>query len=358
MSQLSDIDDIQIIDCGTDDASFFRNAGHILHGTGESYQAMCAIHGHEDAKKIMSISERFCNDLKDTVYALDINCDYVPGKYLVIGKDEHESGEISESIAMLKRDGFKQNTPMTKRYGEIQGFKGLGGARACSLSASAHPVKFRNAVLEAAKNSGVKHVSCRVKDIEEMGDKIRLEHANGDSYHDFVVVCTNAYTNLLYGFIRERGLIEPFKGQIIVSKPMKQQVAPMAFSSDHGYMYGTITADNRILIGGWRNNVPGMESNTFDHTPNALVEDGLKGWVKNHMNLEDVEWEYSWGGIMGSSSNKGLPIIGQADSPLIWTCAGFTGYGFGWAHGAAKMLSLMMIGEDAPDGYELFNPRR
>lgn len=358
MSKLSGIDDIQIIDCGTDDASFFRNAGHVLHGTGESYQAMCAIHGREDATKIMDISKRFCNDFRDTVHELDINCDYVQGKYLCIGKDEHESGEISESISMLKKDGFKYSTPMTKRYGEMQGFKDLGGSRLCTLSASAHPVKFRNAVLEAAKDNGVRHVSCRVNDIEEMGDKIRLEHTNGDSYHDFVVVCTNAYTNLLYGFIKERGLIEPYKGQIIVSKPMKQQVSPMAFSSDHGYMYGTITADNRILIGGWRNNVPGMESNTFDRTPNVLVEDGLKGWVKNHMNLEDVEWEYSWGGIMGSSSNRGLPIIGHADSPLVWTCAGFTGYGFGWAHGAAKMLSLMMIGEEAPDGYELFNPRR
>jgi len=358
MSQLGEIDDIQIIDCGTDNASFFRNAGHALHGTGESYKAMCAIHGPEEAKQIMKISEIFCKDLEETIEEHNIDCDYLKGNYYFLGKDELEGKEISEAVSLLNDDGFKDSTTMTKRFGEIIGFDGLDKVRMCKRSASAHPVKFRNAILEQAKAKGVKHVSHCVKNIEEFGDRVRIEYANGSSYHDFVIVCTNAYTNLILPYIKDRGLIEPYKGQIIVSKPLKKKLPPIGFSSDHGYMYGTYTTDNRILIGGWRNNVPGMETNTFDKTPNITVEDGLKSWVDKHIPLDEkIEWEFSWGGIMGSSSNKGLPLIGQTNSQLIWTCAGFTGYGFGWAHGAARLLTLMMLGEEPHSGYEFFDPR-
>lgn len=359
LSKLGDFKDIQIIDCGTENASFFRNAGHVLHGTGESYKAMCAIHGPENAKQVMQLSQTFCEDFENTVNELDIDCNYVKGNYFFVGKDDIEGEEISAAVSMLNKDGFKESMAMTKRFGEMNGFKHLNKVRWCKRSASAHPVKFRNAILEEAKSKGVRHVSCIVENIEQMGDKVRLEHPNGSSYHDFVVVCANAYTGFMLDFVKDRGLIEPYKGQIIVSKPLKRPREQIGFSSDHGYMYGTITADNRILIGGWRNNVPGMETNTYDCTPNVIVEDGLKGWVERHLDLkgEIPEWEFSWAGIMGSSSNKGLPLIGQTNSELIWVCGGFTGYGFSWAHGSAKLLALMMIGEEPHVGYRLCDPR-
>lgn len=359
MSQLSDIDDVQIIDCGTDGASFFRNAGHVLHGTGESYKAISSMFGRDTARDIMSISNTFCEDFEQTVNNLSIDCDYVKGNYYFLGKDKLEGQEVRAAVSMLNKDGFHDSLAMTKRFGEMNGFKNLDRVRWCKRSASAHPSKFRNAVLEAAKSKGVKHVSCPVKSIEEIGDRVRLEYQGGTSEHDFVILCTNAYTQLIDPQTRSKGLIEPYKGQIIVSKSLKKPMAQIGFSSDHGYMYGTITADNRILIGGWRNHVPGMETNTYDLTPNPLVEEGLKGWVNQHMAVEEeVEWEYSWAGIMGSSSNKGLPYIGQTNSQLIWMCAGFTGYGFSWAHGAARLLVNMMIGNEPYGNYKLFDPRQ
>ena len=97
---------------------------------------------------------------------------------------------------------------------------------------------------------------------------------------------------------------------------------------------------------------------SFDLNTNPLVEDGLKNFAKHHYKIDEtIEWEYSWAGIM-ASSKTGFPFVGPTSSPLIFTVAGFTGHGFSWAHGSAKLLVDIILGNKIPDVMKLFNPRK
>jgi glycine/D-amino acid oxidase-like deaminating enzyme len=159
---------------------------------------------------------------------------------------------------------------------------------------------------------------------------------------------------------KDRQLIEPFKGQVIVSAPFTEAITveKVPFSMDHGYIYGTFLPDNRLLIGGWRNNIPGGETGSYDLSINGITERGLKTFVEEQFLFgERLEWDFSWSGIMGSAKG-GLPLIGPTDSDIIFACAGFNGYGFGWAHGAARMCVDIMMGNELREGWELFNPKR
>jgi glycine/D-amino acid oxidase-like deaminating enzyme len=128
-------------------------------------------------------------------------------------------------------------------------------------------------------------------------------------------------------------------------------------SFDHGYEYALVSEDNRLIIGGWRNNTPGGEIGTYDVIPNPTVEQGLQDFVQRHYDIQEkIEWEFSWAGIM-AASKTGFPFIGPTTSPRIFACAGYTGHGFSWAHGSAKLLADIMAGNPIPEVAKYFNPK-
>ena len=114
---------ITIVDCGTENASYFRNAGHVLHGTGESYKAMRAIHGNEKAKEIMQMSVGFIEQAQETINKLNIDCDYHKGDYLLVGKTENEEKELRESTQLMIEDGFTQSSIIDRQQVKTFGFK-------------------------------------------------------------------------------------------------------------------------------------------------------------------------------------------------------------------------------------------
>jgi glycine/D-amino acid oxidase-like deaminating enzyme len=345
--------DVSIVDCGSENAAYYRNAGHILHGACENYKAMSSVHGREKTKKIFSLSEKFCYDMKNTIVSEEIECDYFQGQYLFVGKDQKETSELEQSVSLMNEDGFKD----TYLISDLEKFKIKGSlAKVCDLSAQANPAKFRDALMQKAQSKGVEFYSKKIVNVDPQSDRVVVTYVDQTkSTHDAVVIAANAYAPLFSEFFASRKLIDPFRGQIIVSKPLPVEVPRYQFSMDHGYIYGTITTSKRLLIGGWRNNVPGGEVGTYSLDINPAVEQGLKEHVKNNFDLPELEWEYGWSGIMGSSST-GLPFIGPTNSPLVFTCSGCTGYGFGWFHGGAKLLVDIMYGNSLPEGYELLNP--
>ena len=239
------------------------------------------------------------------------------------------------------------------------GFKQVFGARFDPDCAKAHPVKFRNGLLKACLRQGATYYShCEVYEVNENNDKIEVKTSRGDAAYDAVVIAGNAYSPLFSQFYKSKKIIEPFRGQIITSSPLKNDFpVKCSHSFDHGYEYALVTEDRRLMIGGWRNHIAGGERHSYDQTPNPVIEKGLKEFVKKHYKIDEyVKWDYSWTGIM-ASSQTGLPFIGPCDHPRVFTCAGFTGHGFSWAHGSAKLLADIMVGNSIPDVAKHFNPR-
>ena len=351
-------EDLKMVDFEVEKSATFRNCGHILYGTVESMQALAALHGKETAKEIWSYSIDVCHEVRDTVKRLNLDADYAQSGYLVIGIDETENSEIKESIELLTSMGFESSYVSRNTLHEY-GFKNITGARYEPGSAQAHPVKFRNGVLHKAIKDGLEYFSgVRVDACEEEGELVSVTTNQGTFKYDAVVIATSAYSPLVSSFYDTRRLVEPFKGQIITSKPLKKKFAvthPHSF--DHGYEYAIITEDNRLMIGGWRNQTPNGEVGTYDVMPNPMVDKGLQDFVSNHYEIDEkIEWEYSWAGIM-DASKTGFPFIGPTSSPRIYTCAGYTGHGFSWAHGSAKLLADIMAGNPIPKVARYFNPK-
>jgi glycine/D-amino acid oxidase-like deaminating enzyme len=351
-------EDLTILDFEQEKAATHRNCGHILYGTVESMMALTALHGEETAREIWGYSIDICHEVRETVKRLNLDADYRQDGYLVIAIDQHEDKEIQESIKLLNRNGF-DSSYVPKAEVEALGFKSVYGARFEPGSAQAHPVKFRNGLIDNVLRRGVTyHSGVNVSSVEESGEHVEVTSQFGAHKFDAVVLATNAYSPLVSRYFAERKLVDPFKGQIITSKPLKHNFkVKFPHSFDHGYEYALVSEDNRLIIGGWRNNVPSGEIGTYDIIPNPAVDIGLKEFVAKHYDIQEkIEWEFSWAGIM-AASKTGFPFIGPTTSPRIYTVAGFTGHGFSWAHGSAKLLSDIMAGNPIPDVAKYFNPK-
>lgn len=343
-------DDLVLIDAGAEQAATFRNCGHILYGTVESMQALVALHGESVAQQLWSLSIDVCHEVRDTIARLALEVEYRQDGYLVIAIDESEAKEIQQSIEYLQKFGFESRYVNQAQLHKL-GFREVFGARFEAGSAQAHPVKFRNGLLQHCLDRGLRYFSeVKVRAVEESAGQVTIETEKwGELRCDAAVIAANAYSPLLSRFFAAHRLVEPFRGQIITSKPMKKPL-PISYphSFDHGYEYALQTQDNRLMIGGWRHHTPHGEIGTYDLTPNPLVEQGLRDFVSRHYQLEEkLEWEYSWAGIM-AASKTGFPFIGPTDSPLIYTVAGYTGHGFSWAHGSAKILAAIINGDPIP----------
>ncbi len=340
-----------LVDFEAESAASFRNCGHILYGTVESMQALTALHGEDVAKRLWSLSIDICHEVRDTVSRHQLDAEYKQNGYLVIAIEESEDREIRESIALLQGHGFASEYVEQKDL-EKKGFRKVFGGRFEPGSAQAHPTKFRNGLLQVCLQRGLRyHSGVKVLELEELNGRVRAKTSPwGDIHAEAAVIAANAYSPLLSSFFQKHRLVEPYRGQIITSKALQHQL-PVRYphSFDHGYEYAIVTADNRLMIGGWRNHTDGGEVGTHDIGVNPLVDQGLRDFVQEHYAIaEPIEWEFSWSGIM-AASKTGFPFIGPTDSQRIFTCAGYTGHGFSWAHGSAKILASIINGDPVPE---------
>jgi len=351
-------DDVCVVDYQPEQAASYRNCGHILYGTVESMKAMVEIHGKEKARELWKFSTEICDMVETTSQELGIDIGYKRDGYLVISISDVEDQECRDSVKLLNSMGFQSEYVDAETIKRL-GFKSCHGARFESGSAQAHPVKFRNGVMDAfLRKGGRYHSDIRVIGLNETSDGVEVHTQRGVIHADAAVIAANAYSPLFSDFFRERGLIDPFRGQIIASKPLKHEFrVKYPHSFDHGYEYALVSDDNRLILGGWRHNSETREMGTYSLDTNPLIENGLKQFAKDYYDIkEEIDWEYSWSGIM-AASRTGLPFIGNTTSPRIYACCAYTGHGFSWAHGSAHLLADIVAGSPLPNVAKYFNPK-
>lgn len=151
-----------------------------------------------------------------------------------------------------------------------------------------------------------------------------------------VAFCTNAFTNHFFPHL----IINPGRGQVLVTKPIKNLKVKGTFSFDEGYYYFR-NIDNRILFGGGRN-IDFEEENTLQFGINATIQDKLIGYLQNLiLPTIDFEIDKQWCGIMAFGNDKS-PIVTQINNH-IFIGARLNGMGVALGSNIGKQLADMML---------------
>lgn len=344
--QEAGVDRIAIVDHLPEQAASFRNCGHLLPGTVESPAALVKLKGLAEAAEIWHYSVAACELVTETATKLGIDCELRRRGYLTIALGDSQRAEIEESVALLDQFGYPGAVWGPEQLAQVGIRAGLS-ARFEPRASSMNPVKFRNGLMAHCLRRGLSYVSgIEVQGVSQKAGRVELATAGGAISCEFAVIASNAYAQNMLPQLKARQLAVPFRGQILVSEPLGPSVplAPIPHSFNHGYEYALRTAGDRLIIGGWRDKIPGMELGDYSLTPNPTINAGLADFARrSYVGGESLAFPRSWVGIM-ASSQTGLPFVGPTASERIFLNLGFTGHGLPWTHGTGKLLAQIMMG--------------
>ena len=135
-----------------------------------------------------------------------------------------------------------------------------------------------------------------------------------------LIIANNAFAK---SFLPDQD-IQPARGQIILTKPLKQLSLNGIFHVDQGYYYFRHVGD-RLLLGGGRQHFK-SEENTFDFEGSESVKNHLIDWMQEWiLPKQSFEIETHWSGIMAMGQHK-LPIVERVNEHLT-CCVRMSGMG-------------------------------
>lgn len=159
---------------------------------------------------------------------------------------------------------------------------------------------------------------------------------------DKLVFCTNSFTK--HHFPNEK--IVPGRGQIFLTKSIKNLNLNGTFGYDEGYYYFKNIGPNRILIGGGRNeDFAGEETFKFGNSEKILsaIRESL-GLVLGRPPKE-IEIDRTWSGIMAFSPDKSeyRSVIVKKHSPHVFIGARLGGMGISLSSSLGQELAGLVL---------------
>ena len=151
-----------------------------------------------------------------------------------------------------------------------------------------------------------------------------------------VIVCTNAFSNTLLPEIP----IQPGRGQVLITKPLKKLKLKGTFHFDEGFYYFRNFYD-RVIFGGGRNLAIEEETTTII-APNNKIQEDLKEKLSTIiLPNQAFEIEQAWAGIMAFSDDK-QPVVGEI-APNIWASIRLNGMGIAISSALAEEITEQIL---------------
>lgn len=311
--------------------------------------------------------ERFPSELRTLVRLGAENLDAIEAtlrKYR-IDCDWERTGELNVATAPWQVDGLREYAQVAAQYGERVEFLSaqqvrtevnsptyLGATWDREGCAIVHPAKLAWGLREACLELGVR--------IYERSPVVALEKSvNGPSLRtkqgkwivaDQVALATNAFPSLLK---RVRPYIVPVYDYVLMTEPLSPaQVAETGWRARQGigdsgnqFHYYRLTADNRILWGGYDaiyhyGNRIAAELEQRPETFTKLAEH----FFQTFPHLAGLKFTHRWGGVIDTCT-RFCAFFGTAHDGRVAYAAGYTGLGVGATRFGANVMLDLLTGE-------------
>ncbi|MFT4127780.1 MAG: FAD-dependent oxidoreductase [Gordonia sp. (in: high G+C Gram-positive bacteria)] len=210
------------------------------------------------------------------------------------------------------------------------------------------PAKLAWGLAAAAERLGVEiYENTEITGLTDEGGRIRAQTGYGAVVAEKVVLATNAAPSLLR---KLRLFTVPVWDYAIMTEPLSaEQLASIGWRGREGladvgprFHYFRLTADNRILFGGWDAlyHYGSGDSPRYQYNPGefALLAEHLLQFFPQ---LEGIRASHTWGGAIDTCS-RFCAFWDRSFGGRVVTSVGFTGLGVGASHfAAATALDLV-----------------
>jgi glycine/D-amino acid oxidase-like deaminating enzyme len=289
--------------------------------------------------------------LCDDISRHGIECDLELSGDVSVALAPHEVAWIEEEAELLARYGHDvQLLDREAMRSEVASPTYFGGVWDRTGAALVDPGKLADGLRETAQRLGV-HVLERspARDLSDLPDGVAVATESGRVHARRVLLATSAYPPLLRSI---RRYVAPVYDYVLVTEPLDPgQLASIGWShrqgiSDSGnqFHYYRITADNRILWGGYdavyRYGGPvSPDLDTSEHSFARLSQHFFTTFPQ----LSGLRFSHRWGGAIDTCSRFSV-FFGTAHRGRVAYAMGYTGLGVGAARFGAR------VGLDLLDG--------
>lgn len=219
-------------------------------------------------------------------------------------------------------------------------------------AALVHPMKLVMGLRRACLDLGVKiFENSPASNLRRDGERMRVTTPRGSVSAARVALATNAFPALLH---RARLLTIPVYDYVLVTEPLTteqresigwQQRFGLADSSRQ-FHYSRLTADNRILYGGYDAiYYPGGRITAKQDSRPQTFTKLADHFFRTFPQLGDVRFSHAWGGAIDMSTRLTAHTAVAQGGRVAYT-AGYTGLGVGATRFGAQIMLDLLDGSD------------
>jgi glycine/D-amino acid oxidase-like deaminating enzyme len=342
--------DVVLLDGGT--------AGWAASGRNGGFLSASLTHGFlnglsrwpEHMPELLRAGHENMRQIKATVDAHGIDCDWRAGGEITAATDPHHVAELREHVALARSHGEDVDWLEPEELRSlIDSPTYLGGMWERTGVALVDPARLvwglRQAVLDAG---AVLHECTPVVSIDDDVDRVIVTTASGVRIRAAkVLLATNSFPGLIPE-IRRR--VVPVLDYVVMTDPLTpEQRGRIGWHTDAGvgdagnqFHYYRMTSDNRILFGGYD------AIYRFGGRFNPRDEENPTSWARlvDHFwqtfpQLRDVTFSHGWGGAIDTCTRFSAFWGTKFDGRLAYV-TGYTGLGVGASRfGALTALDLL-----------------
>lgn len=285
----------------------------------------------------------------ETIEGESIECDLELGGSLDVAVEPHEVEWLAEQAESLRRFGHEVELLDRERVrAEVASPLYEAGCWQQSGAALIDPAKLCWGLARVARERGVRiFEQSPVERLRDLGGRVELAAHGGRVRARKALLATSAHRGLV-GAIRRR--VVPVYDYVLVSEPLSgAQLESLGWANRQGigdsanrFHYYRLTADNRILFGGYDAiyGYGGAIDGRRDQRE-ASFEILARHLLAAFPQLEGLRFSHRWGGAIDTCS-RFFAFYGTAMDGRVGYCVGHTGLGVGASRfGAEVALDLL-----------------
>ena len=323
-----------------------RNAGFSCFGSTTELLSDAKTYGEEEMVTLAHLRYEGLQHIRETFKPKTIDYHEEGGYELFTENGAYNVSSLKDDLKKLNKSlkhAFKHDDLFQLSDKKINkfGFKGVTHLVENKLEGQLHSGKLTEALVNEVQRQGVRVLfGFEATGFEKINEHILVYSNKGiDLMAKQLIICTNAFTaGLLPGLE-----VEPARGQVLVTSPIKDLRFKGCFHYDEGFVYFRNIGD-RVLLGGARNKFFEQECTTELTTTDNLqqeLEKLLREVIIPHE--KDYTIDYRWSGIMGMGKTK-MPIVKELQ-PGVFCAVAMGGIGVAMAPVVAKVTAQLMMGK-------------
>lgn len=321
-------------------------------------------HWPDDIGTLNRMGDDNLAELIATLQRLDIDAAVEATGQLHLATEPWQVDDLREGHELATAHGISsQLLDESQTRSEIDSPTYLGGQFEPDGAVLVNPALLVWGLREAAERLGVHFFeNSRVRSVDADGNRLRVTTANGSIRSDRVIVATNAWAEPEPTI---RNYVIPIYDHVLMTEPLSaSQLEAIGWKNrqglaDAGYQfhYYRLTADNRILWGGYDANYHAGNGMGPDYELRTSSHELIAGhFFETFPQLEGLGFSHRWAGPIGTTSKFAATFGTRHDNRLAWA-AGYTGLGVGASRWGAR-VALDLVDSHSTERTDLRLVRR